>query len=193
MRFLRAHACERLLGFLGGPNPPLSGAPVRWLMARGRRASGVAAAPRSRAAGAPATRRRHAVGGACACHARSNDRRRPLVVVRTPTPNYLRLASPDNRGKYCPVCILQACGGGAIPGFALSTIKRFVAITSLLAVEAGTSNYPCALWVMRCGLQSAGARLFVYTLIYIVLFFEVGRAAVTSADSLTRGFGAAGT
>ena len=30
-----------------------SGAPVRWLMARGRRASGVAAAPRSRAAGAP--------------------------------------------------------------------------------------------------------------------------------------------
>ena len=64
---------------------------VRWLMARGRRASGVAAAPRSRATGAPATRRRRAVGGACACRARSNGRRRPLVVVvvvvvRTPTP-----------------------------------------------------------------------------------------------------------
>ena len=71
--------------------PPLRHAraeqpPVRWLMARGRRASGVAAAPRSRAAGAPATRRRRAVGGACACRARSNGRRRPLdlvVVVRT--------------------------------------------------------------------------------------------------------------
>ena len=85
------------------PPPHSSGAPVRWLMARGRRASGVAAAPRSRAAGAPATRRRRAVGGACACRARSNGRRRPcvvvVVVVRTPTPNYLRQASPD-RGKY---------------------------------------------------------------------------------------------
>ena len=40
----------------------------------------IAAAPRSRAAGAPATRRRRAVGGACACRARSNGRRRPLVV-----------------------------------------------------------------------------------------------------------------
>ena len=48
-------------------------------VARGRRASGVAAAPRSRAAGAPATRRRRVVGGACACRARSNGRRRPLV------------------------------------------------------------------------------------------------------------------
>ena len=56
------------------PPPHSSGAPVRWLMARGRRASGVAAAPRSRAAGAPATRRRRAVGGACACRARSNGR-----------------------------------------------------------------------------------------------------------------------
>ena len=59
------------------PPPRSSGAPVRWRMARGRRASGVAAAPRSRAAGAPATRRRRAVGGACACRARSNGRRRP--------------------------------------------------------------------------------------------------------------------
>ena len=84
------------------PPPRSSGAPVRWLMARGRRASGVAAALRSRAAGAPATRRRRAVGGACACRARSNGRRRPLVVVVVvaPTPNYLRQASPD-RGKYC--------------------------------------------------------------------------------------------
>ena len=59
------------------PPPRSSGAPVRWLMARGRRASGVAAAPRSHAAGAPAARRRRAVGGACACRARSNGRRRP--------------------------------------------------------------------------------------------------------------------
>ena len=35
------------------PPPRSSGAPVRWLMARGRRASVVGAAPRSRAAGAP--------------------------------------------------------------------------------------------------------------------------------------------
>ena len=32
--------------------------------------------------------------------------------------------------EHCPVCILQAHGGGAIPGFALSTIERFVAVTS---------------------------------------------------------------
>ena len=63
------------------PTPRSSGVPVRWLMARGRRASGVAAAPRSHAAGAPTARRRRAVGGACACRARSNGRRRPLVVV----------------------------------------------------------------------------------------------------------------
>ena len=36
------------------PPPRSSGAAVRWLMARGRRASGVAIAPRSHAAGAPA-------------------------------------------------------------------------------------------------------------------------------------------
>jgi len=86
---------------------------VRWLMARGRRASGVAAAPRSRAAGAPATRRRRAVGGACACRARSNGRRRPcvvvvvVVVVRTPTPNYLRQAS-QNLGKYILPLMVRA-------------------------------------------------------------------------------------
>ena len=45
--------------------------------------------------------RRRAVGGACACRARSNGRRRPLVVVVAATPNYLRQASPD-RGKYLP-------------------------------------------------------------------------------------------
>ena len=71
---------------------------LRWLMARGRRASGVAAAPRSHAAGAPATRRRRAVGGACACRARSNGRRRPLVVVvvvvvRTRCAHQLRITS----------------------------------------------------------------------------------------------------
>ena len=37
--------------------------------------------------------------------------------------------------EHCPVCILQARGGGAIPGFALSTIERFVAITTAPAVE----------------------------------------------------------
>ena len=42
------------------PPPRSSGAPVRWLMARGRRASGIAAAPRSPAAGAPATGHRRA-------------------------------------------------------------------------------------------------------------------------------------
>ena len=68
-----------------------------------------------RAAGAPATRRRGAVGGACACRARSNGRRRPcvvVVVVRTPTPNYLRQASPD-RGKYYLRQALPLIGGSA--------------------------------------------------------------------------------
>ena len=52
------------------PLPPRSGgAPAQWLTARGRRASGVAAAPRSRAAGAPAARGRRALGGARACRA----------------------------------------------------------------------------------------------------------------------------
>ena len=31
--------------------------------------------------------------------------------------------------EQCPVCILQARGGGAIPEVALSTIERFVAVT----------------------------------------------------------------
>ena len=30
--------------------------------------------------------------------------------------------------EHCPVCILQARGGGAIPGFALSTIERSAAV-----------------------------------------------------------------
>ena len=52
------------------PLPPRSsGAPAQCLTARGRRASGVAAAPRSRAAGAPAAHRRRALGGARACRA----------------------------------------------------------------------------------------------------------------------------
>ena len=47
------------------PLPPRSsGAPAQWLMARGRRASGVAAAPRSRASGAPGARVRRALSGA---------------------------------------------------------------------------------------------------------------------------------
>ena len=90
------------------PPPRSSGAPVRWLMARGRRASSVAAAPRSRAAGAPATRRRIAAGAPWEARARAARVQTAgedlvvggwVVVVRTPTPNYLRLASPD-RGKY---------------------------------------------------------------------------------------------
>jgi hypothetical protein len=36
---------------------------------------------------------------------------------------------------HCPISILQAHGGGAIPGFALWTIDRFVAVSSTLAVE----------------------------------------------------------
>ena len=75
-------------------------APVRWLMARGRRASGVAAAPRSRAAGAPATRRRRPwEARARAARVQTAGEDLWWVVVRTPTPNYLRQASPD-RGKY---------------------------------------------------------------------------------------------
>ena len=61
-----AHAARTSLP----PLPPRSGGvPAQWLTARGRRASGVAAAPRSRAAGAPAARRRRALGGARACRA----------------------------------------------------------------------------------------------------------------------------
>ena len=73
-----AHRVHTARTLLPPPPPRSSGASVRWLMARGRRASGVAAAPRSHATGAPAaTRRRRAVGGACACRERSNGRRRP--------------------------------------------------------------------------------------------------------------------
>ena len=82
-----------------------SGAPVRWLMARGRRASGVAAAPRSRAAGAPATR---AAGAPCGRRVRvPRAFKRPAKTfgggggggAHTNSENYLRQASPD-RGKY---------------------------------------------------------------------------------------------
>ena len=58
-------------------------------------------ARRPRAAGAP-----WPVGGACACRARSNGRRRPLVVVVVvaATPNYLRQASPDRGRIASPAC-----------------------------------------------------------------------------------------
>ena len=93
------------------PPPRSSGAPVRWLMARGRRASGVAAAPRAsrlrRAAGAPPARPRRRARAA----RHSNGRPRPLVgggwVVRALGLNYLRLASPD-RGKYLG-CVAVMC------------------------------------------------------------------------------------
>ena len=79
------------------PPPRSSGAPVRWLMARGRRASGVAAAPRSRAAGAPATPAAGAPWEARARAARVQTAgEEPLVVVVVvvpATPNYLGLAS----------------------------------------------------------------------------------------------------
>ena len=91
------------------PTPRSSGAPVRWLMARGRRASGVAAAPRSHAAGAPAARRRRAGRAPPARRGRRvrvpRAFKRPAKtfgggwVVVAATPNYRRLASPD-RGKY---------------------------------------------------------------------------------------------
>ena len=79
------------------PPPRSSGAPVRWLMARGRRASGVAVAPRSHAAGAPAGAPWEA--RARAARVQTAGENLCVVVVRAPTPNYLRLASPD-RGKY---------------------------------------------------------------------------------------------
>ena len=45
--------------------------------------------------------------------------------------------------EHCPVCILQAHGGDAIPGFAGWTIERFVAVTTPPAVEPW--NYPAQL------------------------------------------------
>ena len=78
------------------PPPRSSGAAVRWLMARGRRASGVAVAPRSHAAGAPAGAPWEARARAARVQTAGED----LVVggARTNS-NYLSLASPD-RGKY---------------------------------------------------------------------------------------------
>jgi len=79
-----------------------SGAPARWPMARGRRASGVAAAPRSHAAGAPAARRRRARGRRVRVPRAFKRPAKTLwwwwVVVVAATQNYRRLASPD-RGK----------------------------------------------------------------------------------------------
>ena len=63
------------------------------------------AAPRSRAAGAPATRRRRAVWEARARAARVQTAGEDLVVVVVvvvaATPNYLRQASPDRRKYRC--------------------------------------------------------------------------------------------
>ena len=42
---------------------------------------------------------------------------------------------------HSPVCILQARGGGAFPEVALSTIERFVAVTSTPAVELPGGTY----------------------------------------------------
>ena len=105
------------------PPPCSSGAPVRWLMARGRRASGVAAAPRSHAAGAPAARRRRAVGGACACRARSNGRRRPLVgrwwwcaPYEWPCSKGGAVASSSTRSSVCPWLLLMVIAHALMSG-----------------------------------------------------------------------------
>ena len=71
-------------------------------------ASGVAAAPRSRAAGAPATRRRRAVGGACACRARVNPSifKRPAKTKRGKGGEgaaMLQTCTPKSRGATLPV------------------------------------------------------------------------------------------
>ena len=79
--------------------PPSKGAAGR--ERQGRRASGVAAAPRPRASGAPASPLRRVVGGAHARRAIQTAARKPLVVVvvRALTSDYLRQAS-QNLGKY---------------------------------------------------------------------------------------------
>jgi hypothetical protein len=43
--------------------------------------------------------------------------------------------------EHCPIYILQAHGGGAIPGFLLSKSERFVAITALPAVEQPATGF----------------------------------------------------
>ena len=71
-------------------------------VARGRRASGVAVAPRSHAAGAPAARAAGAPWEARARAARVQTADEDLwwvVVVVAATPNYRRLASPDRSGE----------------------------------------------------------------------------------------------
>ena len=94
------------------PPPRSSGAPVRWLLVRGWRASGVAAAPRSRAVpAAPPARRPRAAGAPWEARARAARVQTAgenlvwvggwvvvLALVRgsrgTRSPNYLRLPPP---------------------------------------------------------------------------------------------------
>ena len=128
------------------PPPRSSGAPVRWLMARGRRASGVAAAPRSRAAGAPATRRRRAVGGACACRARSNGWRRPCGGGWWWCAHQLRITSgrlplcPDPRSGEVFYFNIPSIALGSLP----SASARLSAVLAEKKKRFANASYSCA-------------------------------------------------
>ena len=89
--------------------PRSSGAPARRPTARWRRASGVAAAPRSRATGAPAARVRRALAGARACGAIQT--RVGTWAPRQEAPAlYLEQASHlgKYKGKFSKVCTQSA-------------------------------------------------------------------------------------
>jgi len=66
---------------------------------------------------------------------------------------------PDASGlhvpEHCPISILQAHGGGAIPGFALWTTERFVAVSSEPLVDlpwrANRQDSLCALPFITVG------------------------------------------
>ena len=123
------------------PPPRSSGAPARWPTARGRRASGVAAAPRAsrlrRAAGAPPARSEARARGA-----RFKRPREDLVVVwwvvRALRRNYLRLA-PQNLGEYLPAYSLGSAA--ADRGRGRIVVSAHAYLGTLVMVGMNKKNY----------------------------------------------------
>ena len=136
---VRWHTAKTLLP---PPLPRSSGAPVRWLMARGRRASGVAAAPRSREAASLSTRRTskrqlaetvlsmRSVAASSRAKTASTPSGPPSAVSRSSPPPALAAATCLAQSAL-ELCLLPNVTGAQGDEFAFELGHRHVLVTGL--------------------------------------------------------------
>jgi hypothetical protein len=77
--------------------------------------------------------------------------------------------------EHCPVCILQARGGGAIPGFALANDRTFLRLLTPLAVELVPALSRLPVYTIRYG----ESLLYLYTAILIAIMPPARNSHIT--------------